>query len=158
MAVTQRHFVLADLDGDVAQGLFQFFIDFAGRTRGRFRQIDVGGIENRVQWLCGAIDDEFILSGAGVVAVKARPEGTFGMTPIYRQMVRPDQIGDRRYSTLPARSAVSAVRASNILPSPLSPGASCCQMKSVSRSNVPGGKLGGAQSRTDTGGPGGGRV
>ncbi len=68
----------------------------------------IGGIENRVQWLCGAIDDEFILSGAGVVAVKARPEGTFGMTPIYRQMVRPDQIGDRRYSMLPARSAVSA--------------------------------------------------
>ena len=44
MVVTQRHFVLADLDGDVAQGLFQFFIDLAGRTRGRFWQIDVGGI------------------------------------------------------------------------------------------------------------------
>lgn len=68
----------------------------------------IGGIENRVQWLCGAIDDEFILSGSGVVAAKARPEGTFGQTPIYRQMVRPDQIGDRRFSMLPARSAVSA--------------------------------------------------
>ncbi|MFT4512458.1 MAG: outer membrane protein assembly factor BamB [Planctomycetota bacterium] len=68
----------------------------------------IGGIENRVQWLCGAIDDEFIFSGAGVVAAKARPEGTFGTTPVYRQMVRPDQIGDRRMTRLPGRAAVSA--------------------------------------------------
>ena len=68
----------------------------------------IGGIENRVQWLCGAIDDEFIFSGAGVVAAKARPQGTFGTKPVYRQMVRPDQIGDRRMSQLPGRAAVSA--------------------------------------------------
>jgi len=67
----------------------------------------VGGIENRVQWLCGAIDDEFILSGVGIVAVKARPEDNFGTTAIYRQMVRPDQIGGRRFGMLPARAAVT---------------------------------------------------
>lgn len=67
----------------------------------------IGGIENRVQWLCGAIDDEFIFSGQGVVAVKARPEDAFGTTAIYRQMVRPDQIGDRRFSMLPGRAAVT---------------------------------------------------
>lgn len=68
----------------------------------------IGGIENRVQWLCGAIDDEFIFSGAGIVAAKARPEGQFGARAMYRQMVRPDQIGDRRMTRLPGRSAVSA--------------------------------------------------
>lgn len=68
----------------------------------------IGGIENRVQWLCGAIDDEFIFSGAGVVAAKARPEGTFGTKAAFRQMVRPDQLGDRRQSRLPGRAAVSA--------------------------------------------------
>ena len=68
----------------------------------------IGGIENRVQWLCGAIDDEFILNGAGVVAVKARPQGLFGTQPSFRQMVRPDQIGDRRMMMLPARAAVTA--------------------------------------------------
>ncbi len=68
----------------------------------------VGGVKNRVRWLCGAIDDEFIFSGAGVIAAKSRPEGTFGTKPVYRQMVRPDQIGDRRQSRLPGRAAVSA--------------------------------------------------
>lgn len=68
----------------------------------------IGGIENRVQWLCGAIDDEFILSGAGVIAAKARPEDMFGTQPSYRQVVRPDQLGDRRLMMLPARAGVSA--------------------------------------------------
>lgn len=68
----------------------------------------IGGMENRVQWLCGAIDDEFIFSGAGVVAAKARPEGTFGTKAAIRQVVRPDQISDRRQSRLPGRAAVSA--------------------------------------------------
>jgi outer membrane protein assembly factor BamB len=68
----------------------------------------IGGTENRVRWLCGAIDDEFILSGAGVIAAKSRPEGTVGSKPAYRQIVRPDQIGDRRQSRLPGRAAVSA--------------------------------------------------
>src|SRR5690606_32022289 len=68
----------------------------------------IGGIENRVQWLCGAIDDEFIFGGIGIVAAKARPENTFGTTPVVRQLVRPDQIGDLRVMMMPARAAVSA--------------------------------------------------
>jgi outer membrane protein assembly factor BamB len=68
----------------------------------------IGGIENRVQWLCGALDDEFVLSGAGVVAVKARPESVFDRRPVFRQLVRPDQIGDRRRIRMPARPAVTA--------------------------------------------------
>lgn len=68
----------------------------------------IGGVDNRIQWLCGAIDDEFIFSGRGVIAAKARPEGAFGTTPIYRQMVRPDQLGEQRLGMLPARAAVTA--------------------------------------------------
>ncbi|HEB54374.1 MAG TPA: hypothetical protein ENI87_14065 [bacterium] len=66
----------------------------------------IGGIENRVQWLCGTIDDEFVLSGAGVVAVRARPDNTFGRA-VVRQLVRPDQIDGRRLLRIPARPAVT---------------------------------------------------
>lgn len=68
----------------------------------------IGGIENRVQWLSGALDDEFVLAGAGVVAVKARPDSILDKRPVFRQLVRPDQIGDRRRIRMPSRPAVTA--------------------------------------------------
>ncbi|MCB9879663.1 MAG: PQQ-like beta-propeller repeat protein, partial [Planctomycetes bacterium] len=68
----------------------------------------VDGIENRVQWLAGALGDEFVLSGAGAVAVLARPEGNFGTQPVVRQLVRPDQLGERRRGQSPGRPAVTA--------------------------------------------------
>lgn len=68
----------------------------------------IGVAENRVQWLCGAIYDEFILSGAGVVAVKARPDVSFDGRAAARQVVHPDMIAAARRSRLPARPAVTA--------------------------------------------------
>ena len=68
----------------------------------------IGNTENRVQWLPGAIDDEFILAGAGVVAVQARPDTAFDGRAVYRQLVRPDQLGNRRGASMPTRPAVTA--------------------------------------------------
>ncbi|MEC8652556.1 MAG: PQQ-binding-like beta-propeller repeat protein, partial [Planctomycetota bacterium] len=68
----------------------------------------IGAAENRVQWLCGAIDDEFILSGAGVVAAKARPEVGLDARAVVRQLIHPDQMGDRRQTLMPARPAVTS--------------------------------------------------
>lgn len=68
----------------------------------------VGRVENRVQWLCGAIDGEFVLAGAGVVAVRARPATAFDGRAVVRQVVLPEQLGDRRGLGLPARPAVTA--------------------------------------------------
>lgn len=67
----------------------------------------VDRIENNVVWLCGAIDDEFVLSGSGTVAVKARPDDPFRDSPIVRQLVRPDQLRSRPTAQLPARPAVT---------------------------------------------------
>ncbi|MEQ1632523.1 MAG: PQQ-binding-like beta-propeller repeat protein, partial [Planctomycetota bacterium] len=41
---------------------------------------------NDVRWLCGVLGDEFVLSGAGIVAVRARPEAPFQRTPPLRQI------------------------------------------------------------------------
>lgn len=68
----------------------------------------IGRVENRVQWLCGAIDGEFVLAGAGVVAVKARPTTAFDGRAVIRQVVAPERLGDRRGLGLPARPAVTA--------------------------------------------------
>ena len=68
----------------------------------------IGRVENRVQWLCGAIGGEFLLAGAGVVAVKARPTTAFDGRPVVRQLVLPEALGDRRGLGLPARPAVTA--------------------------------------------------
>jgi|GEM_PF-4190776 len=68
----------------------------------------IGDVENRVQWLCGAIGGEFILAGAGVVGVKARPDAGFDGRAAARQIIRPDQIRDPRRSRMQARPAVTA--------------------------------------------------
>ncbi|MGE3172771.1 MAG: PQQ-binding-like beta-propeller repeat protein [Planctomycetota bacterium] len=59
---------------------------------------------NDVRWLCGAIDGEFVLAGAGVVAVPARPDvGPGGRAPV--RLVRgPEFLGsdDRGEQPRPA--------------------------------------------------------
>jgi len=67
----------------------------------------VAGTENRVQWLCGAIDGKFVLSGAGVVAVQARPEALLGGQAQLEQLVRPEELGVHRRAGLPARPAIT---------------------------------------------------
>ena len=68
----------------------------------------IDGVDNRVFWLAGALDDEFVLSGAGCVMVKARPEMAVGERAVLRQLARPDQLAERRGMPLPARPAVTA--------------------------------------------------
>ncbi|MFK7742350.1 MAG: PQQ-binding-like beta-propeller repeat protein [Planctomycetota bacterium] len=94
----------------------------------------LGGIANRVRWLAGAVDGEFVLSGTGVVAVTARPTAADArqdfpasdaddrdadvrssnrpgarpvFRPVARQLVRPDRISERRSPSMPARPAVT---------------------------------------------------
>lgn len=73
----------------------------------------IDGIENRVQWLCGCLGDEFVLSGIGVVGVQARPAGQRAPDPAlrgaarFRQLVRPDQIAERRMAGVPGRPALT---------------------------------------------------
>ncbi|MBL9076539.1 MAG: PQQ-binding-like beta-propeller repeat protein [Planctomycetes bacterium] len=62
----------------------------------------VAGTENRVRWLAGALDDEFVLAGRGVVAIAARPGAE--RAPV-RQLVRPEALrlrGDGGGSARPA--------------------------------------------------------
>jgi outer membrane protein assembly factor BamB len=68
----------------------------------------IGGEENRVSWLCGAIGDEFVFSGAGTIAVQARPKDAPAGRAVARQLLPPDRLGDRRRLRLAARPAVTA--------------------------------------------------
>ncbi|MCA8973354.1 MAG: PQQ-binding-like beta-propeller repeat protein [Planctomycetes bacterium] len=50
----------------------------------------VSGVANDLHWLCGVIDDEFILTGRGAIAVMARADDNpFGAEPKMRQLVSP---------------------------------------------------------------------
>jgi outer membrane protein assembly factor BamB len=81
----------------------------SGRTLWRLpTEATVDGIDNRVVWLAGALDDEFVLAGAGCIAVKARPEAAAGELATVRQLARPDRLGERRQMQFPARPAVTA--------------------------------------------------
>lgn len=66
----------------------------------------VGAVENRVRWLAGALDDEFVLAGRGAVAVKAR-DARNG-EPTVRQLVRPEQLRSRGDDDSGPRPAVTA--------------------------------------------------
>jgi outer membrane protein assembly factor BamB len=84
-----------------------------GRQRWRLStDARVGGIDHRVLWLCGAFEDEFVLAGAGCVAVAAQPagsnSGTAGSDPVVRSLASPEQLSDRRDARLPARPAMTA--------------------------------------------------
>ncbi len=63
------------------------------------------GGNNDVRWLCGAIGDEFVLAGRGVVAVPARPDTLYGGTPPVRLVCSPDFL--RSEDRDPPRPALS---------------------------------------------------
>lgn len=90
----------------------QFVLGFDaedGRTLWRLpADATVGGVDHRVLWLAGALGDEFVLAGAGCVAVRAKPKD--GTDPEVRSLVRPDQQNERRDPRLPARPAVAGDR------------------------------------------------
>lgn len=78
----------------------------SGRTLWRIEsEPQVGGVVNRLSWVAGAIGDEFVLTGAGAVAAKARPAAD-GSSPL-RQLVRPEALRDRS-QLYPPRPAVTA--------------------------------------------------
>ncbi len=66
----------------------------------------IAGTENRVRWLAGVLDDEFVLSGRGAVAVAARPDAAG--QPRVRQLVRPEVLRLRGDMTGSARPAITA--------------------------------------------------
>jgi outer membrane protein assembly factor BamB len=67
----------------------------------------LAGVDNRITWLCGAFDGEFVLAGAGAIAAQARPEPG-SSRPKVRQIARPAELGDRRGPLLTGRPAVTA--------------------------------------------------
>lgn len=69
---------------------------------------NVGRTANRVTWLAGCLGDEFVLSGVGAVAVKARPAVKSGLSPQVRQLVRPEALGSVRDAAMPGRPAVTS--------------------------------------------------
>lgn len=81
-----------------------------GRTLWRVQfDASVDGLANDVSWTCGVIDDEFILTGRGAVAVKARPEGQLlAMQPKVRQLVPPQIFRQRSGGPVSGRCAVTA--------------------------------------------------
>lgn len=88
----------------------QFVLGFdaeSGRVLWRVdSQASVGPTDNRLTWLAGALGDEFVLTGTGAIAVKARPAN--GERATMRQLVAPGALGDRRNSLLAPRPAVTA--------------------------------------------------
>ena len=68
-------------------------------------QAKVNG-NNDVRWLCGVLDGEFVLSGAGIVAVRARPDVPFQRTPPLRQIRSRDTLFDDGQDEFP-RPAVT---------------------------------------------------
>ncbi|MEY4673792.1 MAG: hypothetical protein RL148_1576 [Planctomycetota bacterium] len=50
---------------------------------------------NDVRWLLGAVRGEFVFSGAGIVAVQARPEVRADLRPTVRQVVPREQLSER---------------------------------------------------------------
>jgi hypothetical protein len=66
----------------------------------------VDDVDHRVTWLCGAWRDEFVLAGAGAVAVQARPGAPDGAARL-RTVVRPDRLGERAGAFAP-RPALTA--------------------------------------------------
>lgn len=67
-------------------------------------EVRVGG-GHRVRWLFGAVGDEFLLGGTGVLAVQARPAGAAGGAAVVRQ-VRGSELGADDRGEVP-RPAVS---------------------------------------------------
>ncbi|MBL8738794.1 MAG: PQQ-binding-like beta-propeller repeat protein, partial [Planctomycetes bacterium] len=69
----------------------------------------IAGTDHHVQWLCGVLGSEFVLAGAGCVAVAPRPLGDNSGQPAARSLVAPDQLVVRRERGQ-ARPALTADR------------------------------------------------
>lgn len=61
---------------------------------------------NDVRWLCGVLGDEFVLAGAGVVAVRARPDTPLERTPRLRQLRARDALLDDAIDEFPRPAIV----------------------------------------------------
>ncbi len=66
----------------------------------------IDGVDNRVRWIAGALDDEFVLAGRGAVAVKAQPDVSGAAT--MRQLVRPEALRARGDDEVTGRPAITA--------------------------------------------------
>lgn len=69
---------------------------------------NVDGVNHRYMWLAGALGDEFVLSGVGAIAVRARGQQVVPERPQVRQLARPDAVSDRRSGHSPTRPAVTS--------------------------------------------------
>ncbi|MCR9245581.1 MAG: PQQ-binding-like beta-propeller repeat protein [bacterium] len=79
-----------------------------GRMLWRVRyQAPINGHEHDLRWLAGALDDEFILTGRGAIAVKARPEGTLNQRAVVRQLVSPEMFRRGRAEGTAGRPAIT---------------------------------------------------
>ncbi len=70
----------------------------------------IDGVDNRVRWIAGALDDEFVLAGRGAVAVKARPGASAAAAgaAAIRQLVRPESLRARGDDEVTGRPAITA--------------------------------------------------
>lgn len=69
-------------------------------------QATVDGVDHRVVWIAGAWPDEFVLAGAGAVAVTARSGGSSARGPQLRAVVDPGELDERGSGALPPRPAL----------------------------------------------------
>lgn len=69
-------------------------------------QATVAGVDHRVVWIAGAWPDEFVLAGAGAVAVTARSGGSAARGPQLRAIVDPSELDERGSGALPPRPAL----------------------------------------------------
>ena len=104
--VVNRHVVaMMPLDSQFVLGLDTE----SGRALWRLpAEATVAGTDHHVVWLAGALGDEFVLSGRGIVAVRARPDSPLGERAEVRQLVAPQTLNvpvDRRLAARPALSA-----------------------------------------------------
>lgn len=70
----------------------------------------VDGDANDVRWLAGALDDEFVLTGRGAIAVKARPTQGIGTRATVRQLVAPEHFRHDFGGAISGRPAVTGDR------------------------------------------------
>lgn len=71
----------------------------------------VAGLANHVRWLAGTFGHEFVLTGYGAVAVKARPNAAIGSGKAeVRQLVAIDRLRDRGDARLAPRPAIAGDR------------------------------------------------
>lgn len=68
------------------------------------------GDEHDVRWLAGAIGDEFILTGRGAIAIKARSDGLLAGRTEVRQLVSPMNFRQRAGGGVAGRPAIAGDR------------------------------------------------